>query len=73
MQDKTLGILNYPSIVNKGLISLVNEKLTEGWRPQGGVRKTTDNEGNPLFLQALVLKTCDCEPLPHPGPEIDRQ
>ena len=73
MQDETLGIMNFPSIGNKGLISLVNEKLTEGWRPQGGVRRTTDDKGNPLFLQALVLKTCECNPLPRPDPEIDRQ
>ena len=73
MQDETLGIMNFPSIGNKGLISLVNDKLTEGWRPQGGVRRTTDDKGNPLFLQALVLKTCECDPLPRPDPDIDRQ
>ncbi len=73
MQDETLGILNFPSIGNKGLISLVNDKLTEGWRPQGGVQRTTNEEGIELFLQALVLKTCDCDPLPCPDPEHDRQ
>ena len=56
MQDETLGIMNFPSIGNKGLISLVNDKLTEGWRPQGGVRRTTDDKGNPLFLQAFTSK-----------------
>ena len=73
MQDETLGIINFPSIGNKGLISLVNDKLTEGWRPQGGVQRTTDVEGNLIFLQALVLKTCECDPLPCPDPEIDCQ
>ena len=73
MEDKPLGVANWPSMVNQGLISLVNDKLTEGWRPQGGVRRTPDDKGNPLFLQALVLKTCECDPLPRPDPDIDRQ
>ena len=73
MQDETLGIMNFPSIGKKGLISLINDKLAEGWRPQGGIQRTTDVEGNTLFLQALVLKTCDCDPLPCPDPDIDRQ
>ena len=73
MEDKPLGVANWPSMVNQGLISLVNDKLSEGWRPQGGIQRTNDVDGKPLFLQAIVLKTCDCEPLPHPGPEIDRQ
>ena len=73
MQDETLGIMNFPSIGKKGLISLINDKLAEGWRPQGGIQRTTDVEGNTLFLQALVLKTCDCDPLPRPDPDIDRQ
>ena len=73
MEDKPLGVANWPSMVNQGLISLVNDKLTEGWRPQGGVQRTTDVEGNSLFLQALVLKTCECDPLPCPDPDIDRQ
>ena len=73
MEDKKLGVANWPSMVNQGLISLVNDKLAEGWRPQGGVQRTTDVEGNSLFLQALVLKTCECDPLPCPDPDIDRQ
>jgi hypothetical protein len=73
INDETFGILNFPSIGNKGLISLMNDKLTEGWRPQGGVQKTTDDEGKPLFLQAITLKTCDCDPLPCPDPEVERQ
>ena len=73
MEDISLGVVNWPSMVNQGLISLVNDKLTEGWRPQGGVQKTLDEEGNELFLQAIVLKICECEPLPCPDPEIERQ
>jgi hypothetical protein len=73
MEDISLGVMNWPSMVNQGLISLVNDKLTEGWRPQGGVQKALDEEGNELFLQAIVLKTCECEPLPCPDPEIERQ
>ncbi len=73
MEDIPLGVMNWPSMVNQGLISLVNDKLTEGWRPQGGIQRSLDGEGNTLFLQALVLKTCDCDPLPCPDPDIDRQ
>ena len=73
MEDQSLGVINHPSLKTKGLISLVNDKLAEGWRPQGGIQRTTDVEGNSLFLQALVLKTCDCDPLPSPDPDIDRQ
>jgi len=72
MQDETMGIVNFPALTNKGLISLVNDKLTEGWRPQGGIQRTTDIEGNELFLQAITLKTCDCDPLPCPEPELER-
>ena len=73
MEDIPLGVMNWPSMVNQGLISLVNDKLAEGWRPQGGIQRSLDGEGNTLFLQALVLKTCDCDPLPCPDPDIDRQ
>jgi hypothetical protein len=73
MEDIPLGVMNWPSMVNQGLISLVNDKLTEGWRPQGGIQRSLDGEGNTHFLQALVLKTCDCDPLPCPDPDIDRQ
>ena len=72
MEDIPLGVMNWPSMVNQGLISLVNDKLTEGWRPQGGIQRTRDEEGDPLFLQAIVLKTCECDPLPCPEPELER-
>ena len=72
IQDETFGILNFSSAVDKGLISLVNDKLTEGWRPQGGVQQTVDDEGNQLLLQAIVLKTCECDPLPCPDPDLER-
>ena len=73
MQDISLGVMNWPSMVNQGLISLVNAKLTEGWRPQGGVQKILDEDGNECFLQAIVLKTCECDPLPCPDPNDERQ
>ena len=73
MQDISLGVMNWPSMVNQGLISLVNDKLKEGWRLQGGVQKTLDEEGNEFFLQAIVLKTCECNPLPCPDPDVERQ
>ena len=71
MQDETLGIMNFPSIGNKGLISLINDKLAEGWRPHGGVIQTEGEEGEGVLLQAIVLKTCECDPLPTPEPEQD--
>jgi len=73
MEDIPLGVANWPSMVNQGLISLVNDKLSEGWRPQGGIQRTQNEDGDSLFLQAIVLKTCDCDPLPCPDPELDRQ
>ena len=72
MEDISLGVANWPSMVTQGLISLVNVKLTEGWRPQGGVQQTVDEEGNQLLLQAIVLKTCECDPLPCPEPDLER-
>ena len=45
MEDQTLGIINHSSLASKGLISLVNEKLAEGWRPQGGVFRTEGEKG----------------------------
>ncbi len=69
MEDQTLGIINHSSLASKGLISLVNEKLAEGWRPQGGVFRTEGEKGEVLLLQAIVLKTCECDPLPRPDPE----
>ncbi|MEE2759709.1 MAG: DUF1737 domain-containing protein [Candidatus Thermoplasmatota archaeon] len=69
MKDQSLGIINHSSFVTKGLISLVNEKLAEGWRPQGGVTQTEAEEGEVLLMQAIVLKTCECDPLPSPNPE----
>ena len=68
MQDQSLGIMNWPSMTTKGLISLVNDKLAEGWRPQGGVFQTEGKEGDIVLLQAIVLKTCECDPLPRPEP-----
>ena len=72
MEDISLGVANWPSMVTQGLISLVNVKLTEGWRPQGGIQRTLDEDGDPLFLQAIVLKTCECDPLPCPEPDLER-
>ena len=72
MEDVPLGVANWPSMVHQGLVSLVNDKLTEGWRPQGGVQRTVDDEGVVLFLQAIVLKTCECDPLPCPEPDLER-
>jgi len=72
MEDTSLGVVNWPSMVNKGLITQVNEKLTEGWRPQGGIQRTLDDDGDVLLLQAIVLKTCDCDPLPCPDPEHEQ-
>ena len=69
MQDQSLGIMNWPSMTTKGLISLVNDKLAEGWRPQGGVIQTEGEEGEVVLLQAIVWKTCECDPLPTPEPE----
>ena len=69
MEDQSLGIMNWPSMTTKGLISLVNEKLAEGWRPQGGVFQTEGGEKGVVLLQAIVLKTCECDPLPRPDPE----
>jgi len=69
MQDQSLGIMNWPSMTTKGLISLVNDKLAEGWRPQGGVIQIEGGEGEFVLLQAIVLKTCECDPLPNPDPE----
>tara|TARA_B100001029_G_scaffold168316_1_gene162275 strand:- start:2020 stop:2271 length:252 start_codon:yes stop_codon:yes gene_type:complete len=69
MEDQNLGIINHSSFTIKGLISLVNDKLVEGWRPQGGVVRTEGTEGETLLLQAIVLKTCECDPLPRPDPE----
>tara|TARA_B100000073_G_scaffold133770_1_gene109563 strand:- start:190 stop:441 length:252 start_codon:yes stop_codon:yes gene_type:complete len=69
MQDQSLGIMNWPSMTTKGLISLVNDKLAEGWRPQGGVIQIEGEEGEVVLLQAIVLKTCECDPLPTPDPE----
>ena len=73
MQDISLGVMNWPSMVNQGLISLVNDKLTEGWRPQGGVQKILDVEGKECFVQAIVLNNCECNPLPCPDPDVERQ
>ena len=64
MQDQSLGIMNWPSMTTKGLISLVNDKLAEGWRPQERVIQTEGEEGEVVLLQAIVLKTCECDPLP---------
>ena len=68
MQDQSLGIMNWPSMTTKGLISLVNDKLAEGWRPLGGVIQAEGEEGEVILLQAIVLKTCECDPLPRPEP-----
>ena len=68
MQDQSLGIMNWPSMTTKGLISLVNDKLAEGWRPQGGVFQAEGKKGDIVLLQAIVLKTCECDPLPRPEP-----
>ena len=69
MEDQSLGVINHSSLKTKGLISLVNDKLAEGWRPQGGVIQTEGEEGEVVLLQAIVLKTCECDPLPTPEPE----
>jgi|TARA_B110000263_G_scaffold236090_1_gene235112 hypothetical protein len=71
MQDKSLGVINFPSIAHKGLVSKVNVKLAEGWRPQGGVHSMHGEEGEHLFMQAIVLKTCECDPLPEPEPQFE--
>ena len=69
MKDESFGVINHPSLKTKGLISLVNDKLAEGWRPQGGVLQVEKKEGGAILLQAIVLKTCECDPLPRPDPE----
>jgi hypothetical protein len=71
MQDKSLGVINFPSIGQEGLISKVNVKLSEGWRPQGGVHSMRDGKGVHVFMQSVVMKTCDCDPLPEPEPQFE--
>ena len=39
--------------INKGLISLVNQKIKKGWIPLGGVLLDTSLSG-PLFYQTMI-------------------
>ena len=72
MEDIPLGVANWPSMVNQGLISLVNDKLTEGWRPQGGIQRALDGDGGTIYQQAIVLKTCESDHWPSRDPELER-
>ena len=43
----------YLKDINKGLISLVNQKIKKGWIPLGGVLLDTSLSG-PLFYQTMI-------------------
>ena len=43
----------YLKDTNKGLISLVNQKIKKGWIPLGGVLLDTSLSG-PLFYQTMI-------------------
>ena len=52
LEPKELGIINMKILDKKsGLIARVSEKISTGWRPQGGI-----SYGDGKYLQALIFQ-----------------